>query len=158
MPVAGSILVTGGAVSADGRVVAVRTYTDVYLYPAPDGDIAAALTGATPVRVPMPNQPQGEAIAFTPDGDLLSASEANGGPLPPIQILSGATELARSSSWSGGSVSLSASEGHGQDPAQASGETTEKPSAPRWSTAVLGVGALVAGLATFALVRRRSRS
>lgn len=93
MPVAGSILVTGGAVSADGRVVAVRTYTDVYLYPAPDGDVAAALTGATPVRVPMPNQPQGEAIAFTPDGDLLSASEANGGPLPPIQILRGATGL-----------------------------------------------------------------
>ncbi|TJZ75429.1 hypothetical protein FCG67_20805 [Rhodococcus oryzae] len=93
MPVAGSILVTGGAVSADGRVVAVRTYTDVYLYPAPDGDIAAALTGATPVRVPMPDQPQGEAIAFTPDGDLLSASEANGGPLPPIQVLRGATGL-----------------------------------------------------------------
>lgn len=93
LPVAGSILVTGGAVSADGRVVAVRTYTDVYLYPAPDGDIAAALTTATPVRVPMPNQPQGEAIAFTPDGDLLSASEANGGPLPPIQILRGATGL-----------------------------------------------------------------
>ncbi len=92
MPVAGSILVTGGAVSADGRVVAVRTYTDVYLYPAPDGDIAAALT-RTPVRVPMPNQPQGEAIAFTPDGDLLSASEANGGPLAPIQVLRGATAL-----------------------------------------------------------------
>ncbi|TQF66492.1 hypothetical protein FK531_17040 [Rhodococcus spelaei] len=93
MPVAGSILVTGGAVSADGRVVAVRTYTDVYLYAAPDGDIAAALTRTTPIRVPMPNQPQGEAIAFTPNGDLLSASEANGGPLPPIQILRGATGL-----------------------------------------------------------------
>ncbi|MGW0042660.1 hypothetical protein [Rhodococcus sp. NPDC003348] len=93
MPVAGSILITGGAVSADGRVVAVRTYTDIYLYPAPDGDIVAALTTATPVRVPMPNQPQGEAIAFTPDGDLLSASESNGGALPPIQILRGATAL-----------------------------------------------------------------
>ncbi|QKT14083.1 hypothetical protein [Rhodococcus sp. W8901] len=158
VPVGGSTLVTGGAVSADGTVAALRTYTDVYLYSAPDGDLVRALTATTPVRVALPNQPQGEAIAFTPDGDLLAGSESAGGPLPPVQILRGATELARSSSWSGGSVSLSASEGHGQDPAQASGETTEKPSAPRWSTAVLGVGALVAGLATFALVRRRSRS
>ncbi|MFE3292875.1 hypothetical protein [Rhodococcus sp. NPDC059234] len=101
MPVAGSILITGGAVSADGRVVAVRTYTDVYLYPAPDGDIAAALTGTAPIRVPMPNQPQGEAIAFTPNGDLLSASEANGGPLPAIEILRGATGLVQLPAESG---------------------------------------------------------
>ncbi len=93
VPGAASVLVTGGAVSADGRVVALRTYTDIYLYPAPDGDIAAALTTATPVRVPMPGQPQGEAIAFTPSGDLLSASEANGGALQPILVLRGATGL-----------------------------------------------------------------
>lgn len=93
VPIAGSTLVTGGAVSADGRVVALRTYTDVYLFGAPDGDVVAALTGSTPVRVPMPNQPQGEAIAFTPAGDLLSASESAGGALQPIQILRGATAL-----------------------------------------------------------------
>ncbi|EME23706.1 hypothetical protein [Rhodococcus triatomae] len=94
VPIAGSTLVTGGAVSADGRVVALRTYTDVYLFSVPDGDIVAALTGSVPIRVPMPNQPQGEAIAFTPDGDLLSASEAVDGPLQPVQILRGATALA----------------------------------------------------------------
>lgn len=93
VPVAGSTLVTGGAVSADGRVVALRTYTDVYLFPAPDRDVVAALTGATPIRVPLPNEPQGEAVAFTPDGDLLSASEANGGALQPIRILRDATAL-----------------------------------------------------------------
>ncbi|MFD1814100.1 hypothetical protein [Rhodococcus gannanensis] len=93
VPIAGSTLVTGGAVSADGRVVALRTYTDVYLFSAPDGDIVAALTGSGPIRVPMPNQPQGEAIAFTPNGDLLSASEAVDGPLQPVQILRRATAL-----------------------------------------------------------------
>ncbi|MFD4180753.1 hypothetical protein [Rhodococcus sp. NPDC058514] len=93
VPFAGGVMITGGAVSEDGTVVALRTYTDIYLYPAPHGDVVAALTGAQPIRVPMPDQPQGEAIAFTPAGDLLSASEANGGPLPPIRVLYGATAL-----------------------------------------------------------------
>ncbi len=42
VPVGGSTLVTGGAVSADGTVAALRTYTDVYLFSAPDGDLARA--------------------------------------------------------------------------------------------------------------------
>lgn len=81
-------MVTGAAVSADGTVAAVRTYTDVYLYHAPDGDLATALTSGAPARrVALPAQPQGEAVAFTDRGDLLVASEANDGPLPPIQVL-----------------------------------------------------------------------
>ncbi|WP_231569580.1 hypothetical protein [Prescottella defluvii] len=158
VPIGGSTLVTGGAVSADGTVAALRTYTDVYLFSAPDGDLVRALTTTTPLRVALPNQPQGETIAFTPDGDLLAGSESAGGALPPIQILRGATELAQSTGWSGGSVSLSASENQSQEPAQASGDTTEASAAPRWSTVVLAGGALVAGLATFVLVRRRPRS
>ncbi len=71
VPVGGSTLVTGGAVSADGTVAALRTYTDVYLFSAPDGDLARALTTTTPVRVALPNQPQGEAIAFTPGATCL---------------------------------------------------------------------------------------
>lgn len=70
----GSVLVTGGAVSADGRVVALRTYTDAYLFAAPDGDVAAALRRA-PVRIPLPGEPAGEALALLPDGTLLSGSE-----------------------------------------------------------------------------------
>ncbi|MCL2535437.1 MAG: hypothetical protein FWE39_14855 [Nocardiaceae bacterium] len=154
VPIGGSTLVTGGAVSADGTVAAVRTYTDVYLFSAPDGDLLRALTSTTPVRVALPNEPQGEAIAFTPDGDLLAGSEAAGGPLPPIQILRGATELAHGQVPATGSVELSASVG------AAPGATPEAADdgAPRWSTPVLVGGALVAGLATFGLVRRRSRS
>lgn len=157
VPVGGSTLVTGGAVSADGTVAALRTYTDVYLYSAPDGDLVRALTTTTPVRVALPNQPQGEAIAFTPDGDLLAGSEAAGGPLPPLQVLPGAVDLARDQSWSGGSVSLSASTGEPTAaPTSAAAEVAD--GTPRWSTPALLGGALVAGLATFGLVLRRSRS
>ncbi|WP_107985526.1 hypothetical protein [Rhodococcus sp. OK519] len=157
VPVGGSTLVTGGAVSADGTVAALRTYTDVYLFSAPDGDLVRALTTTTPVRVALPNQPQGEAIAFTPDGDLLAGSESAGGALPPLQILRGAADLARDDSWSGGSVSLSASVDESAAD-EASGGTAAGDGAPRWSTPALVGGALVAGLATFGLVRRRSRS
>ncbi|HEX2297432.1 MAG TPA: hypothetical protein VHH34_02745, partial [Pseudonocardiaceae bacterium] len=71
----GSELVTGGAVGADGHVVALRTYTDAYLFSAPRGDVVEALAG-TPVRIPLPGEPQGEALALAPDGTLLSGSEA----------------------------------------------------------------------------------
>ncbi len=92
VPLLGSTLVTGGAVSADGSVVAVRTYTDAYLFAAADGDAAAALSGR-PVRVPLADEPQGEAIAFTTDGTLLSGSESDGGALPPVRRVAGAVAL-----------------------------------------------------------------
>ena len=75
----GTRTVTGGAVSADGRVVALRTYTDAWLFAVPDGGgVADALRG-TPVQVPLPGEPQGEAVAFAADGALLSGSEGRGG-------------------------------------------------------------------------------
>lgn len=80
----GSLLVTGGAVSAEGTVVVLRTYTDAYLYPAADGDIVAALRRA-PVRVALPNEPQGEAVALEPDGTLLSAGEGVGERIGAVQ-------------------------------------------------------------------------
>ncbi|MFZ2528011.1 MAG: hypothetical protein WAX14_10205 [Rhodococcus sp. (in: high G+C Gram-positive bacteria)] len=94
-PLAGgsSTLITGGAVSADGTVAAVRTYTDVYLFHAPDGDLAAALATGPDLRIPVPGEPQGEAVAFTADGDLLTASEANGGTLPEIRMWPGVAAM-----------------------------------------------------------------
>jgi hypothetical protein len=86
----GSLLVTGAATGHDGNVVALRTYTDAYLYPVPNGDVLAALR-TNPVRVPLPGEPQGEAIAFTPDGRLLSAGEGLG---EPIRAITGAVDLA----------------------------------------------------------------
>ncbi|MFE5878098.1 hypothetical protein ACFQ6H_22785 [Rhodococcus sp. NPDC056506] len=100
VPHAGTMAVTGGAVSKDGTVVALRTYTDVYLYSAPDGDVVKALT-TKPIRVPLPDEPQGEAIAFDAAGDLISGSEAYKGPLPPLRILRGASDIALSGGASG---------------------------------------------------------
>ncbi|WP_434448237.1 hypothetical protein [Lentzea sp. E54] len=93
-PLEGSLdsrLVTGAAATADGSVIALRTYTDAYLYPVPDGDIVKALSG-DPVRVPLPNESQGEAIAFAPDGTLFSASEGAG---TAIRAVAGAAALAQ---------------------------------------------------------------
>ena len=87
-------LVTGGAMSRDGRVAALRTYTDAYLFPVPDGDLAKALE-SDPVRVPLAGEPQGEAIAFEPDGTLLSASEfGNAGTSSTVRAVAGAAALA----------------------------------------------------------------
>jgi hypothetical protein len=72
---AGQLLVTGGAVSADGQLVALRTYTDAYVWPLTGSDVVGALSGA-PVRVPLPNSPQGEAITFAANNrDLLVSGE-----------------------------------------------------------------------------------
>ena len=72
---AGQLLVTGGAVAADGKHLALRTYTDAYVWPLAGSDVVGALAGQ-PVRIPLPESPQGEAISFTADGlDLLVASE-----------------------------------------------------------------------------------
>lgn len=70
----GQLLVTGAAMSADGRLAVIRTYTDAYLYVVPDGDLPAGLRG-TPVRIALPPAPQGEAIAFGAGSDLVLASE-----------------------------------------------------------------------------------
>lgn len=87
-------LVTGGAVSHDGKVVALRTYTDAYLFPVPNDDLVAAFK-SQPVRVPLPDEAQGEAIAFDPDGTLLSASEfGKTGTSSAVRAVAGAAALA----------------------------------------------------------------
>ena len=72
---AGQLLVTGGAVARDGSAVALRTYTDAYVWTLVGSDVPAALAAA-PVRIPLPDSPQGEAITFAADNqNLLVASE-----------------------------------------------------------------------------------
>lgn len=72
---AGQLLVTGGAVAADGSRIALRTYTDAYVWPLAGSDVAGALN-TVPVRVPLPPSPQGEAISFAADNlGLVVASE-----------------------------------------------------------------------------------
>jgi hypothetical protein len=72
---AGQLMVTGGAVAGDGTRLALRTYTDAYVWPLAGSDVPGALAEA-PVRIPLPESPQGEAISFTADNQqLVVASE-----------------------------------------------------------------------------------
>ena len=67
---AGQLLVTGGAVARDGSRIALRTYTDAYVWSLAGADVPGALAGE-PVRIALPDAPQGEAVSFTADGSAL---------------------------------------------------------------------------------------
>lgn len=150
----GSVLVTGGAVSADGTVVALRTYTDAYLYPAPDGDVVAALK-REPVRVPLPGEDQGEAIALEPDGTLLSVSE---GLRQPVRAVTGATALIERSSAKTTSASqrdVTSAAKSGDRPADSAG-LTDLPG-PVQGALVGAVAGGLAGLGYYAVAKFRRR-
>ncbi|MGV9296447.1 hypothetical protein [Amycolatopsis sp. NPDC003676] len=138
----GSALITGGATSADGKVIALRTYTDAYLYAAPDGDVAAALQ-REPVRIPLPNEKQGEAIAFEPDGTLLSASEGVG---EPVRAIKNATALVTAKA-------PAPKPGGAATPQPAAEDAGSFPLIP-----AAGVAAVVVLAAWFLLARKRRRS
>jgi hypothetical protein len=63
-------LATGGDVSADGRVIAVRTYTGFVAWERRRGDSLARALRRTPCagRVSLAREGQGEALALTADG------------------------------------------------------------------------------------------
>jgi hypothetical protein len=124
----GSRLVTGAALSADGTVAAVRTYTDAWLFAVSGGDLVAAFN-QTPVRVPLPDEPQGEAIAFEPDGTLLSGSETRRGVPGEIRAVPGAAALA--------------GEAEPVAPLPPAPEVAPDPGPPSWLPAALGGGAVV---------------
>lgn len=69
-------LVTGAAIRADGRLVAVRTYSEIYFF------VPGAGGRLTPSHQPVCNvaglEPQGEAIAFLDDSTLVLTSEGTG--------------------------------------------------------------------------------
>lgn len=150
----GARVVTGAAAGADGQVVALRSYTDAWLYRVPDGDLAAALTGI-PARVPLPGEPQGEAIALRRDGTLVSGSEARGGAEGEIRIVAGAAQRAPG-----------VESGQAPDtpvPATSDGAAPPYPAAvpadgaaAAWSPALVGAGAL-AGLLLVAAVALAAR-
>ncbi len=72
---AGQLMATGGAVSGDGRLLALRTYTDAYVWPLTGSDVVGALR-RDPLRVALPPSRQGEAIGFAQNGhDLVVSGE-----------------------------------------------------------------------------------
>ena len=151
-------LATGGALSADGRVAAVRTYTDAWLWPVTGGtadDVVAALR-RVPVDVPLPGEPQGEAIAFTPDGTLLSTGEAgrsrSGGTAPAsLRAVPGAAALAPPSEGPPGAPGAPGSDAPAPVPAGAAGHGPGLLAA----SAAGAVAVVVVGVPLVALARRR---
>jgi hypothetical protein len=139
----GSVLVTGGATSADGTVVALRTYTDAYLYAAPDGDVLAALQ-RTPMRIPLPGEKQGEAIAFDPDGTLLSGSEGVGEPIRAVPGAAASAAQSAAASTDGKPASSAGGGGSSDD-----GGVPVLPAA--------GIAVAVVGLGWFGFSRLRRR-
>ncbi len=72
----GQTRVTGAADAPDGKHVAIRTYSDAYEWAVPGGDVVAAVTQSTPRITPLPDEPQGEAIAYSKDGaSFLTVSD-----------------------------------------------------------------------------------
>ncbi len=77
--------ITGGAVSAAGNQLAVRTATAAYIWQLPEAMPMAEVLAEPPRRIALPPMPAGEAIAFRADGDaLLLTSE--GAPAPLYEV------------------------------------------------------------------------
>jgi hypothetical protein len=146
----GSVTVTGAAASADGTAIALRTYTDAYLFPVRDGDVVRALA-ASPVRVPLPNEAQGEAIAFQPDGSLVSGSEAGReGVAQTVNVMAGAAQLVAPKPSPGAVKPESAS--------NVSATPEEKEGLPAIPAAAVTVAAIGAIYLLFRSLRRRRTS
>jgi hypothetical protein len=72
----GRLVVTGGAVSPDGRRAVLRTYADAFEFDVSGGDVVHALSSGKPRVIPLPDEPQGESVTYSPDGtSLLTISE-----------------------------------------------------------------------------------
>jgi hypothetical protein len=80
----GQLTATGAGFSRDGSILAVRTYTDAYLWRVRNADLAAAVQ-ARPVRVALPAQRQGEGIAVD-DNHLLVDSEGVGSAVYKVEL------------------------------------------------------------------------
>jgi hypothetical protein len=74
----GHLLITGGAVSPDGRFAVLRTYADAFEFDVSGGDVVAAVTAGRARPIAMPDEPQGESVAYTADGTaLVTVSEGS---------------------------------------------------------------------------------
>ncbi len=71
---------TGGDVSADGALIALRTYETVWLWPREPGQSVAEALAGEPCEVMVASEAQGEAIAFV-GGELVTLGEGVNQPL-----------------------------------------------------------------------------
>ena len=83
--------ITGMTLSADGNKMVVCTYTDGYIYrKTADQTWPEVLPNATPQRIALPAQRQGEGVCFTPDESaIICSSEFVDAPLWLVRLDTG---------------------------------------------------------------------
>jgi hypothetical protein len=75
-------LPTGGDISPDGSLIAIRTYGSVWVWPRAEGTSVADALAGQPCEAPSAVEQQGEAIAFDSDGrGYVTTSEGASPPL-----------------------------------------------------------------------------
>ena len=83
----GEVTATGAALSRDGSLLTVRTYSDAYFWRVSHGAVAAALRTEAR-RIALPRQPQGEGIAFA-GARVLTDSEKVGSAVYSVPLPAG---------------------------------------------------------------------
>lgn len=79
---AGSHSTTGGDITSDGKLIVIRTYSHAHLWLRPDqGTVASAFATPSCLSLTLIDEPLGEAIAFTAEGNLITTSEGRNPPL-----------------------------------------------------------------------------
>ncbi|HEU4348983.1 MAG TPA: hypothetical protein VFR35_14490 [Actinoplanes sp.] len=145
----GRASIDGGAIAPGGGRVVLRTYTDALEWTVSGGDVLAALKGK-PRVTPLPDEPLGEAITYSPDGKYFyTVSDMQG------QTPSGENYILRYAPASSTVTKAAA----GAEKASAAG--------PSWfsrltlddiTRIVIGIGVLgviLVGLGVFGIVRSR---
>lgn len=79
-------LATAADVSADGTLVAVRTYLELLMFPRPAGTPLESAFEAEPCIAPTELEAQGEAVAFLGSTGYVTVSEAVRSPLHPFAV------------------------------------------------------------------------
>jgi hypothetical protein len=83
----GPTTVTGGSVSKDGSKVLIRTLTDAYEWNIAGGDIVATVGTDKYKITPLPNEPNGSAVAYSADGSKIITLSSTSDSQTPRQIL-----------------------------------------------------------------------
>ncbi|MBN1173419.1 MAG: hypothetical protein JXA67_14705, partial [Micromonosporaceae bacterium] len=163
--VVGRFAVTGAAMAPDRSRLVVRTYADAYEFDVSGGDVVRALTSGKHRVTPLPDEPQGEAIAYTVDGSAfltVSDTDAQTSLLRYRPAGRGEDAPAASSAASADPSSRSSVDASGPGTVPSSGQTETSGSTPRRLSVVGGGGAAIAAvgmvfvaLALGLMIRRR---
>jgi hypothetical protein len=144
---AGHLVITGGAVSPDGRFAVLRTYADAFEFDVSGGDVVAAVTKGRPRPIAMPDEPQGESVAYTADGTALVTVSEGSDPVILRYPLPGRPAVTSRPPSATESAPAAAA------PAEAAADRTDRP-----SSGVIGTGAVVvAGALVLVLIAVRRR-